>query len=187
MINERSKKSVEKHKEYRCLYKSVGCVSWHGLGLFFFLWWKWSLNIFDECHSPCSHYISSQFKNYEGYVRDSSSCHHHHQDSNWGNIFWKNGVQFFLRYHEISRSPEATLEANGSRNLTKTLVRDSIYFHSSTAHHLRPVPIFKHVAKMKMRACTAPDFPVGHQSSPTYHLYLILTSSLSCQTLLYSS
>lgn len=133
-------------------------------------WWKWSLNIFDVCHSPCSLYISSQFKNYEGYVRDSPSCHHHYQDSNWGNIFWKNGVQFFLRYHEISRSPEATLEANDSRNLTKTLVRDSVYFHPSAAHHLRPVPIFKHVAKMKMRVCTASDFPVGHQSSPTYHL-----------------
>lgn len=116
--------------------------------------WKMSMEIWRiTCHSRVP--VQQLREICEGHVLSSSS-------RRWGNIFGKNGVQFSPRYKKDLKKPWR--HSGGWQSRSYQNAWDSVYFHPSSAHDLRPVPVFINVAQMKI--------------SETRHLTLVWDSQL---------
>ncbi len=127
--------------------RSIQSPCW---GISFILWWHiswaWSLPGWQSSHPQGtrghwmvlmsvkmmwvmryglhSHHISTQLNTYGRFWTDvlDSALHHHHQNTKWGNIFWKNGVHPSSRVQRLVESmPRRTEAALVAQHLTETL------------------------------------------------------------------
>ncbi len=87
------------------------CPHPQGTRAHWMLWWGWKW-----CESYAmafSHQISTQLNTYGRFWSDmlDGALHHHHQNTKWGNIFWKNAVHLSSRVQRLGESMPRRTEA----------------------------------------------------------------------------